>query len=80
MRKFTLPTLIVILASITANCFGANYYVRKGAAGTNKGTDWTNAWNEMSQINFSTLACGDTVWIAGGNYTTALRGNKICTS
>jgi len=80
MRKFLLPTLIVILASTTASCFGTNYYVRKGATGSNKGTDWTNAWNEMNQINFSTLACGDTVWIAGGNYTTALRGNKICTS
>lgn len=65
---------------MTASCFGSNYYVRKGATGSNNGTDWNNAWNEMSQINFSTLKCGDTVWIAGGNYTTPLKGNKTCTS
>jgi hypothetical protein len=80
MKKNYLPALIVVLISMTSASFGANYYVRKGATGTNKGTDWTNAWNEMSQINFSTLTCGDTVWIAGGSYTTSLKGSKSCTS
>jgi hypothetical protein len=80
MRKYFLPLLIVVLLATATESFGANYYVRKGATGTNKGTDWTNAWNEMNQINFSTLACGDTVWIAGGSYTTPLSGNKSCTA
>lgn len=80
MRKYFFPILIVVLIATTAESFGANYYVRKGATGSNKGTDWTNAWNEMNQINFSTVACGDTVWIAGGNYTTSLKGNKSCTA
>ncbi len=80
MKKLSLPALIVVLISMTSASFGANYYVRKGATGTNKGTDWTNAWNEMNQVNFSTLACGDTVWIAGGSYTTSLNGSKSCTS
>jgi hypothetical protein len=80
MRKYFLPILLVVLMATTAESFGANYYVRKGATGTNKGTDWANAWNEMNQINFSTLACGDTVWIAGGSYTTGLAGNKSCSA
>jgi len=79
MRKSSLfPLLVVMLTAVQA--FGANYYVRHGATGTNNGSNWTNAWNEMSQINFSTLACGDTVWIAGGTYTTSLTPNKTCTS
>jgi hypothetical protein len=60
--------------------FSANWYVRKGATGSNNGTNWTNAWNEMSSINFSSVACGDTIWLAGGTYTTALSVNKSCTS
>jgi hypothetical protein len=79
MRKYQFFALFLLFAT-AMHCFGANYYVRKGATGTNNGSSWTNAWNEMSQINFSTLACGDTVWIAGGSYTTSLRGNKSCTS
>lgn len=71
---------MIVLLSTTCQSFGANYYVRKGATGSNQGSDWTNAWNEMSQINFSSLACGDTVWIAGGVYTSPLKGNKSCTS
>jgi hypothetical protein len=78
-RLFSFPLMIVLL-STTCQSFGVNHYVRKGATGSNQGTDWANAWNEMSQINFSSLACGDTVWIAGGVYTSPLKGNKSCTS
>lgn len=80
MRKVNLVPLIVAFLFMASQSFGANYYVRKGATGSNQGTDWTNAWNEMSQINFASLACGDTVWIAGGAYTSSLKGNKSCTS
>ena len=71
---------MLLLLTATAQCFGANFYVHKGAAGSNNGSSWTNAWNEMNQINSSTLACGDTVWIAGGSYTTTLRISKTCTA
>ena len=60
--------------------FSANWYVRKGASGSNNGTSWTNAWNELSSINSSSVACGDTVWLAGGTYTTNLTVSKNCTS
>jgi hypothetical protein len=57
-----------------------NWYVLKGATGSNNGTSWTSAWNEMNQVNFSTVACGDTIWLAGGTYTTTLTINKTCTA
>ena len=34
----------------------------------------------MNQINFSTVACGDTIWLGGGTYTSSLRFSKTCTS
>jgi hypothetical protein len=74
IRFFLLPLLVIT----ALQAYGANYYVHHGATGKNNGTSWTDAWNEMNQINFSTLACGDTVWLAGGNYTTGLKANKTC--
>jgi len=79
MRK-TLFLLLVILTVTTAQTFATDWYVRKGATGSNSGTDWNNAWTEMNQIKFSTVACGDTIWLAGGTYTSSLTVNKACTS
>jgi hypothetical protein len=80
MQKFLSASLVLLLSSFATQAFAADFYVRKGASGTNRGTDWVNAWNELSQIKFSALACGDTVWIAGGTYTSSLQGNKSCTA
>ena len=49
-----------------------NWYVLKSATGSNNGTSWTNAWKEMNQINWSSINCGDTVWLGGGTYTTGI--------
>lgn len=78
MRKVCLTTLLLMFAALHA--FAGNWYVNKAASGSNNGADWNNAWNEMNQINFSSVACGDTIWIAGGTYTTQLAINKTCTS
>src|SRR6202790_847750 len=78
MRKSSLFVMIVVLFA-ACEAFGANFYVSKAAKGTNNGTSWTNAWNEMSQVNFSTVSCGDTIWLAAGTYTTGLTLNKTCT-
>jgi hypothetical protein len=59
---------------------GSSHYVLKGATGSNNGSSWTNAWSELSQIGWSSVACGDTIWIGGGTYTTALTINKTCTA
>jgi hypothetical protein len=74
------PLLLLMLAITTAESFASNWYVAKQAKGSNNGTDWNNAWNELNQIKFSSVACGDTVWIAGGTYTTAVSLNKTCTA
>jgi hypothetical protein len=80
VRPFLSPTLLLCLLLTAAEGFAANYYVRKGATGSAKGTDWTNAFSELSQLNLSALRCGDTVWIAGGVYSSSLSGNASCTA
>ncbi len=78
-RNYLFALLLVALTTIQA--YGANYYVRKGATGSNSGADWTNAWNELNQISMSKVACGDTIWLGGGlTYTSGLTINKSCTS
>lgn len=72
--------LLVLLLSIPMPAFAANWYVLKGATGTNAGTSWTNAWTEFNQFNSASVACGDTVWIGGGTYTTDMTVSKTCTS
>ena len=61
--------VLVLLSSLSD---AANYYVRKGATGANNGTDWINAWNEMNKINWAVISAGDTIWLAGGIYSTEL--------
>ncbi len=52
-----------------------SFYVRKGATGSNTGTDWNNAWTDFDSVVWSLLGTGDTLWIAGGTYTRILQVN-----
>lgn len=77
IRRLLTIFLVVLFAT---HSFAANFYVSRGATGSNNGSNWTNAWNEMSQINFSAVSCGDTIWLAGGTYGTTLSVAKNCSS
>ncbi|MEK7635492.1 MAG: hypothetical protein AAB405_00135 [Patescibacteria group bacterium] len=57
----------------------ANWYVRP-SGGSGSGTNWTTAWNGLNGINWSSVSCGDTVWVAGGAYTQGFNPAKNCTS
>jgi hypothetical protein len=51
----------------------ANKYVRPSSAGSATGADWDNAWSIANlNANMGSLSAGDTVWLAGGSYTTGL--------
>jgi hypothetical protein len=80
MRHIRISTPF-LLALTAGQCLSANFYVRKGATGSNNGSNWTNAWKEMDQINFSAVACGDTIWLGGGlTYSAQLTINKTCSA
>ena len=57
-----------------------NLYVRKGASGSNNGSDWNNAWTDVTQISWGGVNPGDSIWIAGGNYGTLLIGANGATN
>lgn len=63
-----LVTIIGVNLVFIGSCGAASFYVRSGAASSNNGLDWNNAWNKTSSINFSVLNPGDTVYIGAGTY------------
>jgi|SRR5271166_2840217 len=68
-----LKAFVAILALVfVGSAYAANWYVRPNFQGSNTGNDWNNAWS-MSGINWSNVKPGDTVWLAGGTYTSVLR-------
>jgi hypothetical protein len=60
--------LVTLIASVPMASWTATFHVRAGATGSNNGSDWNNAWNSTSSINFSAVSPGDTIYIAGGTY------------
>jgi hypothetical protein len=62
--------------SLVSDAAAATYYVSKAAAGTNNGTSWANAWNELDKIAWLAIKPGDTIYLDGGanglTYRTAL--------
>lgn len=68
MKKFC-SLLLISFLGIQAQA--ANWYVRP-SGGSGAGTSWTAAWNGFNGINWASVAAGDTVWVAGGSYTTDL--------
>ena len=53
----------------------ANWYVRPGGTGSRNGTDWNNAW-DCGSIGWSSVSGGDTIWLAGGSYTSSIVPGK----
>jgi len=75
----TSTLMVLFFSSIFTQAYAANWYVRpSGGSGT--GTSWTAAWNGFGAINWGSVSCGDTIWVAGGNYSQDLILQKKCTS
>ena len=46
---------------------GKTWFVNAGATGN--GSSWSNAWGDLSNINWNMITAGDEVCIAGGSYS-----------
>ena len=61
-------SILFLLATLVMNASAANWYVRTNSVGGNTGVDWNNAWSPAS-VAWATVNVGDTLWCAGGNYS-----------
>jgi hypothetical protein len=72
MHKNSPKYLITLAIILAVNAHAATFFVNKSASGSNNGASWSNAWTDLSKISWSSLKPGDTVCVAGGNYSTSL--------
>ena len=78
MSVFVWDSGLIALSSLQG--LAANYYVRAGASGSANGSDWNNAWANVTQINWNNIHPGDNIWMAGGSYGTLLIGASGATN
>jgi hypothetical protein len=60
----------------------ADWYVRPngGNYGAENGTDWNNAFDGFADIAWASVNAGDSIWVAGGDYTQTLTPGKSGTA
>ena len=58
--------MILALMNVLTIAYGANYYVDNSAEGLNNGSSWHSAWKSFSDIDWSLIGPGDTLYISGG--------------
>lgn len=74
MRLKKLCRTVLVIAGLVLSAGAAhatNWYVRSGGTGSGSGADWNNAWT-LSTIAWGSVKPGDTIWLAGGNYSDAI--------
>jgi hypothetical protein len=75
--------LIIAALLLACSASGATWYIDRAATnGAKSGRDWPNAWTNTSTaaIGWSSIQPGDTVYVAGGNYTGSVTAAKSGTA
>jgi len=68
MKTLLKMLLTIIVALIfTSNLMATTIYVSSSATGSNKGTNWANAYTSISKA-MNSAEMGDKIWVAAGNY------------
>lgn len=57
---------------ISSQASAATFFVRTGATGSNNGSNWANAWTDLSNIKWTLITPGSVVCITGGTYSGSL--------
>lgn len=70
-------TVLGIALLTLANCaFSANWYVNQSVSASGNGQSWSTAWKQPGNVNWASVQPGDTIWIAGGNYSSGFTMTK----
>jgi hypothetical protein len=77
-----LKTVCVALGLASFGTLAADLYVRPngGSYGAADGRSWTTAFNGFGGISWGSVSCGDTIWVAGGQYSQDLAPSKKCSA
>ena len=73
MRFYKVIFLIFYFLLFCSHVHTISHYVDKNAKGNNSGTSWANAWESFSDIDWSQIQPGDTLFISGGTDSTIYR-------
>ena len=77
-KKTLLLTSLVLVVGLVGSAWATNYYVRPdgGSYGSEDGSDWSNAFDGFADVVWGSSAgqvgAGDTLYVAGGNYTSSI--------
>lgn len=77
--RFVIMSLL-FLATFPNTSYCKDWFVRPESSVSLNGTglDWDNAFQGFSFIPWDNISCGDTIWIAGGEYRKELSPKKKC--
>jgi len=68
-RHFLTLIFFLIYSFIVNPSFSANWYIDKKASGKKNGISWDDAWESFSDINWTEIQAGDTIFLSGGSKT-----------
>lgn len=71
--------ILIILFAFTVNAQDGvtRFFVNWYASGSNNGISWTNAWNNLSDIDWDDISAGDTIYVSGGTDSTTYMPEEI---
>jgi hypothetical protein len=68
INKLSFAVILFLLLSL--QLFAADWYIDKNASGSNNGSNWANAWQSFTSINWNSIQPGDFIYISGGTDST----------
>ena len=75
-----LSLLFALAGLFTISASAANWFVSQSVATSGNGQSWSTAWKQPGNIVWSSVQPGDTIWIAGGTYTSGISVGKSGTA